>query len=228
MLNEEKIAAKCIDAVIKALNEIKTKVGFIVVNAASYDKTRQILDNKKKQYKNKLVVINLKNNSGYGGALQEGTKKADKLGFDFVLFMDSDLTNNPRDIHKFTKLASDNIDCVKATRYEKGGKMQGVPQYRQIISKLGNLLARYLLRVNLSDCTNGFRMVKVSMIKNIKFKEKTFAIIMEELYELKIKGAKFANIPVTLTTRTDTKTQFSYSWKTFYNYGKYAIKAALL
>ena len=228
MFNEENIAKNCIATVMSELKLINSKVGLIIVNAASKDKTGDVLRSQKKKYKNKLNIINLKKNNGYGGAIVVGTKKAMALGYEFVIFMDSDLTNNPKDINRFILKASNTVDCVKASRYIDGGGMLGVPLYRQLISKYGNFISSLFFGLNIKDCTNGFRMVRISLLKNINFHETSFPIILEELYELKKKKARFTSIPVILTSRINSSTHFSYTWNTFVNYFKYAIKALFI
>lgn len=228
MYNEEEGAAACIDSVMTVLNKMKEKIILLVVNDGSRDRTEKILLDKKRQYGDKIEVVSYKKNRGYGGALQTGIREAQRVGITFTLFMDSDLTNDPKDIPRFIKMASEDIDCVKATRYSHGGKMIGVPLYRRVISMFGNACASACFRIGLIDCTNGFRMVRTSLLSKINFKEKKFAIILEELYELKKKHARFEHISVILTSRQKTASHFTYSFRTFFDYGKYAIKAALL
>ena len=229
MYNEEIIAKKSVQAVLNEIKKIKNKnVGFIVVDGASKDKTKKILTNLKKTHKDRLNVVNLSKNTGYGGALRSGTKEAKKTGFDFVLYMDSDLTNSPKDIARFVKKASSSVDCVKATRYSEGGRISGVPLYRQYLSIIANNFARICFGVGITDCTNGFRMVRISALDKLILKEKGFSSIVEELYQLKKIGAKFDNVPVVLTARKDTTTHFSYSLQTIINYTKYTLKAAFV
>ncbi len=224
MYNEEKVAAKCIDAVINNLNKIKDKNCLIVVNDGSNDKTSQILSEKQKRYK-KLTVVNHTKNKGYGAATQSGIKEAVRRGYKWGLHMDSDLTNDPKYIKDFISAAKLGSDCIKASRYIKGGKVENVPFYRNLISLIGNTLASRLFNVGVKDCTNGFRMVNLSYLKNIKLKEDNFSIILEELYYLKKKGAKFSEIPYILTIRNNSKSHFSYKPEVFADYFKYAIKA---
>lgn len=224
MYNEEKVASKCIDEVITNLSKIKDKNCLIVVNDGSKDKTNQILLKKQKKYK-KLIVVNHISNKGYGAATQSGIKEAIKLGYKWGLHMDSDLTNDPRYIKDFISAAKLGSDCVKASRYIKNGKVLNVPFYRNIISLVGNILASRLFNVGIKDCTNGFRIVNLSYLKNVRLKENNFSIILEELYYLKKRGAKFSEIPYVLTARNNSKSHFSYKPKVFRDYFKYAIKA---
>ncbi len=142
--------------------------------------------------------------------------------------MDSDLTNDPKYIYDFACEMSDRYDCIKASRYIKGGKVVNVPLYRRIFSLVGNQLAAYIFRVGIRDCTNGFRMIRLKKLEGIRFKEKNFSIILEELYYLKKMGAKFKEIPNILTARKDSQSHFTYKPKIFYDYFKYVIKSVLI
>ncbi len=226
MYNEEKVAAECIDAVIKVISQMKIKTKLIVVNDGSHDKTPLILKKMQKKYRNQLVILTHKKNKGYGAALQSGVKKAIILGYTWALHMDSDLTNDPKYIPHFAKYIHKQYDCIKASRYIKGAVTINVPQYRQLISQVGNFIASVFFNIGIRDCTNGFRMVRLNFLDGIKFKENNFSIILEELYYLKKKGARFKEIPYALTARTNSTSHFSYKPKTFYDYFKYLVRAA--
>lgn len=227
MFNEEKVAAACVDKVIKEISKIKNYTKLLIINDGSLDKTPKILFEKEKQYKNQLIILTHKKNKGYGVALQTGISFALKEGFQFYLTMDSDLTNDPRYIHNFVKIISDKVDCVKASRYIRGGKVINVPYFRQLVSVIGNYIACRLFNVGIKDCTNGFKMVRLELLKGITFKEKSFSVILEEMYYLKKRHARFTEIPNVLYARTNSTSHFKYKPNTFYNYFKYVIKAAL-
>lgn len=225
MYNEERGAKKCVDAVMPVISKLSVPAALIVVNDGSKDKTKTILSQLEKSYPKNFYVVHHPKNKGYGGGLQTGITEAIKRKFEFCLFMDSDLTNDPKFIPDFVNAMRDDIDVVKASRYSLGGKMDGVPWYRQLISRSGNMIAAPMFHVGVSDVTNGFRMVRLSLLKDIAFKENNFSIIMEEMYYLKKKHARFAEIPNVLTSRTDTKTSFRYRPGTFWDYAKYPLKA---
>lgn len=225
MYNEENGAQKCIQEVIKVIKKIHFPIKLLVVNDASTDKTPTILEKEEKKYKKILFIESYTTNKGYGGALRMGIKKALKLGFTYALFMDSDLTNDPRFIANFAKEIPNGYDCIKASRYVKGGKISGIALTRQIISVIGSIIVRNLFRIGIKDCTNGFRMVKLNMLKGVTFRENNFSIILEELYYLKKKSASFKEIPSVLTARKSSPSNFDYKPQIFFDYLKYAIKA---
>jgi hypothetical protein len=106
--------------------------------------------------------------------------------------------------------------------------MQGVPIHRQLITILGNKVASILFNMGVSDCTNGFRAVRLRLIAGLTFNETGFASILEELYYLKRLKVKAIEVPYILTNRQSGKTSFRYNFQTFYRYFKYAFKAFLI
>jgi len=223
--NEERGIENCVKKIIERLDNLPN-THLLVVNDGSHDQTLKILKFIQTKYHSKYSFFSHSHNQGYGSALSTGAEWANKMGFSHVLYMDSDLTNHPKDINKFYKYMNiDNIDCVKASRFIKGGGMVGVSMKRKLFSIFGNVIARNCFRLNISDCTNGFRMVKTSFLCKIKLSSTGFSSIVEELYYLKTMRAVFAEVPVILTSRKQSNTNFVYSLKTIVNYGKFALKA---
>lgn len=225
--NEAVGIQKCAVKVIKTISKIDAAMQLIIVDDGSSDATFTLAREVTQKYPGKLVVLQHKRNQGYGAALQTGARHAAKLGFKYVLFMDSDLTNDPKFIPDFYAQIPNNYDCVKASRYIVGGRMDGVEPHRQLISKTGNLIASALFGMGIHDCTNGFRMVKVSKLRGLTLHERGFASILEELLFLKRQRATIIEIPTVLTARKKTQTHFVYNPATFWNYLKYALTAVL-
>ena len=226
MFNEERGAEACVRQVCPALAAIPYPSRLITVNDGSRDQTGAILDRLAPEFSG-LLVVHHPQNAGYGAALRTGIQTAVEHSFDYALFMDSDLTNDPADIPKFVALMERGIDVIKASRFVAGGSMQGVPWQRSIFSRMGNLVARCLFRVGIHDCTNGFRAVKVDILQRMDLQERGFPIIMEELYQAKSLARTYGEVPVVLTSRTDDQrpTSFSYNPETFRKYLGFGLKA---
>jgi len=228
MYNEEKVAARCIDKVVNVLQDIHIPAAIIAINDGSSDNTQELLEQKKKQYRKYVEVVGHKRNRGYGAATSTGIKTAIKLGFTWALHMDSDLTNDPKDIKRFVSYIPKGYDCVKASRYVKGGKVVNVSFFRRFISYIGNIVASFLFGVGIKDCTNGFRMVRLSKLKGITLRENNFSIILEELYYLKKRKSTFGEMPITLSARINSASHFRYNARIFYDYFKYVILSAMI
>jgi len=228
MYNEERGAEKCVRNVCAALAAIPTRNQLLIVNDGSGDRTGEILDSLVPEYPN-LTVVHHEKNLGYGGALRTGTRKAIDAGYDYALFMDSDLTNDPADIVKFVARMQQGFDVIKASRYTAGGGMPGVPWKRRVISQAGNAVARVLFGMGLRDCTNGFRAVRTSILARMNLTENGFPIIVEELYQCKFLAHTYCEIPVLLTNRSEEQrpTSFTYKPETLRKYLSFAVKAFL-
>jgi dolichol-phosphate mannosyltransferase len=228
MYNEEAGAENCVREVCAALSRIQQPCGLLVVEDGSRDRTLEILEQAALRHP-KLKVIRHPGNLGYGRALRTGVEQAAREGFDYALFMDSDLTNSPYDIARFCVAMQRGADVIKASRFIAGGGMEGVPLRRALVSRLGNVVARILFGVGLRDCTNGFRALRVPILERMNLTENGFAIIVEELYQAKFLASSYAEIPVVLTSRAQhlRSTSFGYGPATFLKYLRYAVKAWL-
>lgn len=226
MYNESAGAAKCVRTVCAELAKLPYRTKLIVIEDGSRDATADILRELESTERD-LLVVRHPQNLGYGRALQTGALKALEQGFDYALFMDSDLTNDPSDIPRFAAEMERGFDVIKATRYSRGGRVVGVPAYRVWISKAGNALARVLFQLPISDCTNGFRAVRTALLARMTFTENRFPIIMEELYWSKFLARTFTEVPVVLTNRSADQrpTSFSYRPAVIWRYLKYPLKA---
>lgn len=226
MFNEEAGAAKCVNRICTELARLPERCGLIVVDDGSRDRTGEALANLLPSFP-KLKVVTHATNGGYGRALRTGVQEAAREGYDYALFMDSDLTNAPADIPRFVAKMRRNVDVIKASRFTGSGKMHGVPLRRALVSRLGNWVARSLFAVGLRDCTNGFRAVRVPLLMQTTQRENGFPVILEELYQLKFLARTYAEVPVVLTARTEElrKTSFHYKPSTILKYLWYAVKA---
>lgn len=228
MFNEEAGAAKCIAAVTAVLRTLGRNCRLIVVEDGSRDRTAEVLEEARRGAD--FTLVRHDGNRGYATALRTGAAEAQRQGFEYVLFMDSDLTNPPEHIAHFLPAMDQGADVIKGCRYCAGGRVVGVPWWRYLISRAGNLLVAPLLGVGVRDATNGFRCMRAEVFLALPNTERGFAGIMEELYWAKRHGCTFASVPTTLYTRSEglRGSSFSYKPSTFYKYLRYAVKAAMV
>lgn len=220
--NEERGIEECVAAIEHSLAELPNETALIVVDDGSADSTAEILERLEG-----LTLVRHEVNRGYGAALRTGAARAAELGFDYVLFMDSDLTNDPRYLRDFAAQMRDGVDVIKATRYSGGGGTSGVSLWRVVPSRAGNFVARALSGLPLHDLTNGFRAVRTPVLVQLDLKENGFAVIMEELYEVAPRAAGFAEVPVLLTNRAThlRPTAFDYRPAALWRYLRYPLLA---
>ena len=224
--NEEKIIFQNIKIILEYAKQISSEFK-LVVDDGSKDNTRELLKKCHDEDPDSLTLLFHHGNKGYGTALRTGTKFAIDNGFEYVVFMDSDLTNHPKYLKDFYKKMLEDYDYIKASRYSPGGGVLGVPWQRRLISLWGNRVARLMFGLPLHDLTNGFRAVKTNILSNIELKENGFAVIVEELCLSKFLVNSYAEVSYVLTSRSKDggQTHFNYNFRTYFTYLKYAIKS---
>lgn len=226
MFNEVAGAQRCVVAVSHELADIDPTWPLIVVDDGSADGTLAVLERLAAETPALRVTRNPQN-MGYGAALRTGATEASAQGAEWVLFMDSDLTNPPEHIRRFVSAIGDDVDYVKASRYAQEGRVHGVPLKRRLISRAGNLVAAWSFRLPLSDITNGFRAIRTERFLEMPLRETGFPIIAEEAYWAFRFHLRCAEVPTILTSRQATlrSSSFAYRPRVVAAYGRYPIRA---
>ncbi len=219
MFNEECAASECILSIWNHLKTLRCEASIIVVDDGSTDNTAIVLKNLLGQVPC-LIIEKHETNKGYGAANRTGFFAAQREGFEYAIVMDADGTQEPRFIERFFEPMSRSVDFIKASRYIKGSAVVGVTAQRRLVSWIGNLVARIILRLPLTDYTNGFRAIKTDLACKLITKERGFSMLVEEVALSKSIKASFAEIPYVLTARTEegSQSKFVYSTQVYKNY----------
>ncbi len=225
MYNESGNVEPCIKRANEVFEEHGLDAEIIVVNDGSADNTAEEIESVRKQYKN----IHLKNhevNKGFGAARKTGMAAALEIGgYEFVMFMDADMTMDPKYAVDFHNKIRDGYDFVIGSRFIEGGGMQNVPLYRAMVSWVGGAILRVSFRLGIKDYTQGFRAIRTSIVEKFDLKEDGFPIIVEEVYQGRRYTKRFGEVPFILTTRKVGVSKFNYTPKVFLKYLSYAAKA---
>lgn len=227
MYNEEAYAEKCIQAIFPVLDGIKLLNAVVAINDGSHDNTLSILRRLRLGYK-RLHIVDHHINLGYGAAIKSAYQFGIEHGYDYVLFMDADLTQDPHYILNFLPHMINGIDFIKASRYIKGSRVIDVPHFRVIISSLGNTFARLAFHLPITDYTNGFRAVKTSIAEHFQLKENHFAILVEEMWQAKHFAKTYAEVCYLLSARRNAEdSKFKYDFNIYKHYLKYCFLSLL-
>jgi dolichol-phosphate mannosyltransferase len=226
MFNESVGAAAFIRATAPLLETFPQAPPLVIVDDGSTDGTGDILDRLARTTPG-LTVLHHEHNAGYGAGLVTGAKYAAAQSCDYVLFMDSDLTNPPDHIQRFVLFMNEGYDVIKGCRYCAGGGVVGVPKNAYLISRISNLIARLLFGFAVADATNGFRAIRTELFLKMPLREKGFVIIMEELMWARRYNCTVTNVATTLYSRSaeQRSTMFNYTLGQVCVYLKYAMMA---
>ena len=204
--------------IVKIFSEAKTingwKINILVVDDKSPDGTGKIVKKLKKKFD--LLHLLEGDKQGLGVAYIRGFKYAmAKIKPDALFEMDADFSHPPKLIASFLKGIDEGYDFIIGSRYIPGGATPDWNFSRKLISGGGNFFARVVAGLmEIHDCTSGFRCISSKLIKKIdldKLGAKGYSFQMNLLYEAKVSGAKFKEVPLVFPDRTKGKSKMKSS-----------------
>jgi dolichol-phosphate mannosyltransferase len=190
------------------INQIKKVIKnplIVVVDDSSNDDIKK----KIKKYK-KVKYFKRIQKSGRGTAVILGMKKILKENIDLIVEMDTDLSSHPRELPKnFKHFKKNNLDLLVMSRYLKKSVIKNWPVRRRVFSILSNKLAQFLLGVNVSDYTMGYRIYSRRaanhVVRNCGKVGSGFIVLSEILAELNSNNFKIGDVPTVFTNREKGK-----------------------
>ena len=200
--------------ILRSIGDIlpkSVKTQAIVIDDNSPDGTGKMVEdylkNVKKIANYTIEIIHRKAKDGLGSAIVKGIQQAKG---DTIVVMDSDFSHPPQIIPKLIEsIKKYQYDIAVASRYIKGGKIQGWSLKRKIMSKVATIIAKKGLGVNTKDPMSGFFAFKKNIIKELSFDAIGYKILLEIL--VKTKGVKIEEIPYTFQDRQFGSSKISIS-----------------
>jgi dolichol-phosphate mannosyltransferase len=153
-------------ALIKEIRKHVPDSKICIVDDSKIDTINKIL--KKGNIRN-IIYFHRKNKKGRGSAVIFGFKKLfNKNNNQIFIEMDADFSHRPSELKRNIKLFKKNkSDLLISSRYLKNSKILNWPVSRKILSKYSNILAKFILKINITDYTNGFRIYSNNSINLI-------------------------------------------------------------
>ena len=147
----------------KAITATYPASEILIVDDSPDEKSVKLIE----EFGDKTVsIIHRREKGGRGSAVIAGISVLLKREFDFYLEMDADFSHQPSEIPVLiTKAQSCTLDLLIGSRYLNGSEILHWPLNRRIFSKFANKVARYLLKVPVTDYTNGFRLYSPAAAK---------------------------------------------------------------
>ena len=144
VFNEESCITNLVDEIFLSLNN-KDLFDVIIVNDASTDTTDKKLENLKKKYLEKIIVLNNNINLGQSLSIIKGIKMSKN---DTIVTIDGDGQNNPKDINSLLKIyfSDDDLFLVGGIREKRKDNILKI-----ISSKIANKIRGYILSDDCKD-----------------------------------------------------------------------------
>lgn len=215
---------------IKAVGKYTAKGDkIVIVDDNSPDGTAKIVQRLARKSAN-LFIIKRQGKGGRGSAVFAGFKFARQFKPSYYIEMDADFSHKPQDIPRLVAQIEKGSDIVIGSRYLPQSQIANWPKRRKIFSKLANIYAKLILKVPISDYTNGFRIYTsraVDFLLSQKLHSTGYILLSETAFFLKKAGFKFSQIPIVFINRrrgvsnlnvAEIKNAFLNVWKIRYWY----------
>jgi dolichol-phosphate mannosyltransferase len=157
MANEAESATRFVDSVLANCAAMGTRKFLAIVDEASKDDTRKILEAHAANVP-ELTVVWAPENRSVVDAYVRGYREALATNADWILEIDAGFSHQPSDIPSLLEKMREGYDCVFGSRFCPGGAFVDRSFARYWISFGGTLVTNLLLGTKLTDMTSGFQL----------------------------------------------------------------------
>jgi glycosyltransferase involved in cell wall biosynthesis len=177
----------------------------VVVDDGSQDDTHEVA------LQHEVWVLRHVLNRGQGAALQTGIDFALQRGAQIVVTFDADGQHNPDEVDELVEpIRSGRAEVALGSRFL--GRTVGLPWSRWLVLKLGVLFTRVFSRIRVTDTHNGLRAFSRQAAQRIRITQDRMAHASEILDQIRARGLRFCEVPVTIRYSQETMHKGQSSW----------------
>jgi glycosyltransferase involved in cell wall biosynthesis len=141
-----------------------------------------------------VTVIRHSHNRGKGAALKSGFQYAIEREFDMIITLDGDNQHDPEYIPAFLdRYGKIGADLIIGSR---AGDKADMSFPRRCSNFLTSRILTFLLETGIEDSQSGFRLIKVSMLKNIRLRSDRYQLETEIIIKAAKAGRKIDFVPI--------------------------------
>jgi dolichol-phosphate mannosyltransferase len=140
---------------------------------------------------------------GLGTAYLAGFRRALAEGAQYIFEMDADFSHDPIYLPQLLA-ATERYDLVLGSRYVPGGGTTDWGVIRRLISRGGNLYARLVLGLPVSDATGGFRCYRRQVLETVPLdavRSNGYSFQIEMVYRTLRAGFRVGEVPIIFPDR---------------------------
>jgi dolichol-phosphate mannosyltransferase len=185
----------------------------LIIDDNSPDGTAEVVKMLKKDFPERLHLIQRGGKLGLGTAYIEGFRYGLMNGFQYIFEMDADFSHNPQDLIKLYKAcAEEGYDMAIGSRYITGVNVVNWPMGRVLMSFFASKYVQFITGMPIKDATAGFkcysrRVLEAINLNSIRFIGYAFQIEMKfTTWKL---GFSIKEVPIIFTDRTKGTSKMS-------------------
>ncbi|MEP7305318.1 MAG: polyprenol monophosphomannose synthase [Acidobacteriota bacterium] len=186
-------------------------VRLLVVDDQSPDGTGDIADDLARRHAGRIDVMHRSGRRGLGRSYVDGFGAALSSNADVICQMDADLSHDPAHLPALIA-ATANADLVVGSRYVAHGAIVNWPLRRLLLSRFANLYIRLVTRLDVRDCTTGYRCWRRTALADLpldRISSDGYSFLVETLYMAAQRGARIVEVPITFVERRQGESKLS-------------------
>lgn len=190
--------AATVEVALRRIRAVPLRLEIIVINDASTDGTKGILEGLAAQGLVDRVVHHDKNR-GKGAAIRTGIAHATG---DVIVVQDADLEYDPQDLPALLlPIRSRQADAVYGSRFQ-GGPHRVLYFWHFVGNRVLTLLSNMFTNLNLTDLETCYKLVRSDLLKQLPLSSNRFGFEVEITARLAQARARIWEIPISYSGRT--------------------------
>jgi glycosyltransferase involved in cell wall biosynthesis len=188
-----------VELLLKRVEAIPYEKEILLVDDASTDGTREILERLAQDHRDQLRLLFHAQNRGKGAAIRTA---AEHVSGDIVIIQDADLEYDPQDYSRLLEpILEDHADVVFGNRFH-GGPHRVLYFWHSVGNRLLTTLSNIATNLNLSDMEVGYKVFRSEILQRLRLKSNRFGIEPELTVKVAKLGCRIYEVPIAYHGRT--------------------------
>lgn len=201
-----------LDPFVRAVRQSCPSIHILIIDDDSPDGTGDAAERLAAEL-GALEVIHRVGERALGSAYRAGFAHLVDKDFDVVITMDADFSHDPTAIPHLLSTLQSGADVVVGSRYVADGEIRGWSLFRRLLSRWGNTYTRWVLQLDVHDCTSGFRAYRygalVAINPSLEHGE-GYVSLTALLRRAQKHHLRLVEVPITYTNRVQGASKMSW------------------